>query len=42
MAKRKFEGTKYDNDRGVREGSRADRARDAKEKAAMRKGKKRR
>lgn len=31
----KFEGSKYDNDRGVKEGSKADKARDAKQRAKM-------
>lgn len=35
----KFENSKYDNDRGVKEGSKADKARDKKEMAAMKKGK---
>jgi hypothetical protein len=30
-----FEGSKYDNDKGVKEGSKADKARDKKEKARM-------
>lgn len=38
MAK-KFEKSKWDNDKGVKEGSKADKARDAKEKAAMKKAK---
>jgi hypothetical protein len=33
MARGKFEGSRYDNDRGVKEGSPADRKRDAAEKA---------
>ena len=33
----KFEQSKYDNDKGVKEGSPADMKRDAKEKAAMKK-----
>lgn len=38
MARKKmpFENSKFDNDRGVKEGSKADLARDKKEKAAMR------
>lgn len=47
MAKGKFqgfEGSKFDNDKGVKEGSKADKARDKKEKpaflAAKKKGKK--
>ena len=31
----KFEGSKYDNDKGVKEGSKADLARDKKQKAKM-------
>jgi hypothetical protein len=34
-----FENSKFDNDKGVREGSKADTARDAKEKLAMSKAK---
>lgn len=37
MAKMKFEGSRFDNDRGVKEGSKADKARDKKEKAKMKK-----
>jgi hypothetical protein len=42
MAKGKFqfENSKYDNDKGVKEGSKADIARDKKERAKMRKAKK--
>lgn len=36
MAKPKFEQSKFDNDKGVREGSKEDLKRDAKEKRAMR------
>jgi hypothetical protein len=35
-----FEKSKYDNDKGVKEGSKADKARDKKEYAAFKKGKK--
>ena len=35
MAKPKFEKSKFDNDRGVREGSKKDLERDAKEKREM-------
>lgn len=41
MARMKFEGSKYDNDKGVKEGSKADKARDKKEKARMVKVKRR-
>lgn len=37
MAKMKFEQSKFDNDRGVKEGSKADLKRDAKEKVVMKK-----
>jgi hypothetical protein len=41
MAQRQnFEKSKWDNDKGVKEGSKADKARDVREKAAMRKAKK--
>lgn len=36
MARMKFEQSRFDNDRGVKEGSPADRKRDAKEKKQMR------
>lgn len=39
MAKPKFEGSKFDNDKGVKEGSKADKKRDAKEKPAFLKAK---
>lgn len=39
MAKFKFEGSKFDNDKGVKEGSKADKARDAKERKAFDKAK---
>lgn len=44
MAKGKFqfENSKYDNDKGAKEGSKADKARDKKERAAMPKKAKRR
>lgn len=35
MAKSKFEQSGFDNDKGVKEGSKADLKRDAKEKKAM-------
>lgn len=34
----KLEGSKYDNDKGVKEGSKADMARDKKERASMKSG----
>lgn len=38
MAKKpKFEQSRFDNDKGVKEGSKADMARDKKEKAKMKK-----
>lgn len=39
MAKPKFEQSKWDNDKGVKEGSKADKARDAKERKAFDKAK---
>lgn len=35
MAKPKFESSKWDNDKGVKEGSKADQKRDAKERPKM-------
>ena len=37
---KKFEGSKYDKDKGVKEGSKADMKRDKSEKAAMKTKKK--
>lgn len=41
MTKKAFEGSKWDNDKGVKEGSKADMKRDKKEMAKANKSKKR-